>query len=178
MFNLDQAIEQWCESLDKRLTTDNNRIDELKDHLYCIVEHYQAQGLNEEQAFNKAQESFGDQAALSQEYAKNKSWKEALCAILNQRIDNEEVGEVTMENMRKKLTKAMISNSIIWAAAMIGSAIIVDDKSTQQSLSMMLIVLWFCSYTVIQRLQAAAGDKTSACDEWRMLKSKLRSIGS
>ena len=163
----------------KRLSTDNNRMDELKDHLYCIVEHYQTQGLSEQQAFNKAQDSFGDQETLSQEYAKNKNWKEALCSILNQKISNEDIGEVTMETMKKKLSTAMIGNSIIWAAALIGSAIIIDDKSAQQNVTMMLIVLWFCSYSMIQRLQVAAGDtQATACSEWKMLKSKLRSIGS
>ena len=179
MFNLDQAIQEWCIAIDKRLSTDNNRMDELKDHLYCIIEHYQTQGLSEQQAFNKAQDSFGDQETLSQEYAKNKNWKEALCSILNQKIGHEDIGEVSMENMKKKLSAAMISNSIIWAAAMIGSAIIIDDKDAQQNISMMLIVLWFCSYMMIQRLQTAAGDNlATACSEWKMLKSKLRSIGT
>ncbi len=70
MFHLDQAIEQWCDSLEICNEDRESHIDELKDHLYREIKKQQVLGLTEEEAFTVATGKLGDPKTLQAEYQK------------------------------------------------------------------------------------------------------------
>ena len=37
MFDLDNAVENWCNKVVSHNIWDADKVDELKDHLYCII---------------------------------------------------------------------------------------------------------------------------------------------
>ena len=79
MFELDQAVDAWCRSIHTSAYNRNERLEELKDHLYCVVERFRTEGLSEQQAFSKATEHMGDVGMLAIEHAKNKSLRFKFC---------------------------------------------------------------------------------------------------
>lgn len=170
MFELDKAIDGWCRSVVKHRCTGAARLDELKDHLHSAVEYYQQQGLAAEQAFHKATQQLGDANELWREYAKNRDWKALFCA--------EEMPEAEMDPaVHKKLAKQMVVHSIAWAAAFIGSALLISDTRQYQLVFGLLFVLWFVSSG---GLQSASGisSRAQACAEWRWFKSLGRRLVS
>ncbi|MGK0503190.1 MAG: hypothetical protein ACJARF_001961, partial [Alteromonadaceae bacterium] len=59
MFDLDNAVENWCNKVVSHNIWDADKIDELKDHLYCIIEQDVNSGTNEQLAFEKATSELG-----------------------------------------------------------------------------------------------------------------------
>ena len=74
IFNLNQAIQQWCELVLSNDSIKSKNIDELIDHLYCEVEQFIKNGKSEEQAFKAAIEKMGEIDMLAGEYEKNRSF--------------------------------------------------------------------------------------------------------
>lgn len=123
MFNLNQAIQQWCELVLSNDSIKSKNIDELSDHLHCEVEQFIKSGKSEEQAFKAAIEKMGEIDMLAGEYEKNRSFLQKLCAF-----EYGTVGQYSSESSDQSKTKSkVLAQSIMWAAAMIASALIISN---------------------------------------------------
>lgn len=158
-FDLTKAVQQWCELVLSNDSIKSKNIDELKDHLYCQIEHFQQQGEDDKQAFQRAIEQMGEIDMLSDEYGKNRSFLQKLCAF-----EYGTVADHAKETMSIKL--AIIQQSILWAAAIIGTSLMIEDK--QQAMSLIFIVLIPLSVANIISLKTSSFAKES-----RFIKSKI-----
>jgi hypothetical protein len=80
MPQLDRRIEEWAQDLIAIGSLGEAGIDELTDHLYCLVISSLEAGLSEEDAFAAAVQKIGSQADLLGEFAKNRDLLSNLCA--------------------------------------------------------------------------------------------------
>lgn len=131
MFNLNQAIQQWCELVLSNDSIKSKNIDELIDHLHCEVEQFIKNGKSEEQAFKAAIEKMGEIDMLAGEYEKNRSFLQKLCAF--------EYGTVGQNTNQNKTKSNILSQSILWASAMIASALIITNE--KEAFSVIFLVL-------------------------------------
>jgi hypothetical protein len=158
-FDLDKAVQQWCELVLSNDCIKSQNIDELKDHLFCQVEHFQQSGKDEKQSFKLAIEKMGEIDMLSGEYEKNRNFLQKLCAF--------EYGSVADHaNETMSIKTAIVQQSILWAAAIIGTSLIIDDK--QQAMTVVFIVLIPLSVANIISLKSGSFAK-----ECRFIKSKI-----
>jgi hypothetical protein len=70
MFDLNQQIAQWRQSLGQSESLVRSDLDELESHLRDQIEHLSASGLSAEEAFLVAQHRIGDAKNLPGEFAK------------------------------------------------------------------------------------------------------------
>tara|TARA_B100000767_G_C19355614_1_gene365648 strand:- start:29 stop:553 length:525 start_codon:yes stop_codon:yes gene_type:complete len=120
-FDLDNAIKQWCSWVLSLDSIHNKNIEELSDHLYCLIEGFIKQGETEQSAFALAVDKMGDVDSLAAEYQKNRTWLNKLCAF--------EYGTVGEHAAKKPANKKLVINqSILWAAAMLASSLVIADK--------------------------------------------------
>lgn len=151
-FDLDKAVQQWCELVLSNDNIKSKNIDELKDHLLCQIEHFQRNGQNNKQAFKLAIKNMGEVDMLSDGYTKNRSFLQKLCAF--------EYGTVADHaKTTMSIKSAVIQQSILWAAAMIGCSLIIEDK--QQAMSVVFTVLLPLSVANIISLKTSAFAKES-----------------
>ena len=143
MFNLNQAIQQWCELELSNDSIKSKNIDELIDHLYCEVEQFIKNGKSEEQAFKAAIEKMGEIDMLAGEYEKNRSFLQKLCAF--------EYGTVGQNTNPNKTKSSILSQSILWASAMIASALIITHE--KEAFSVIFLVLLLLSLANIIALR-------------------------
>ena len=73
MFDLNQEIRNWCQSVAKNSSERADRVAELEDHLFSAIEQLTSTGLSEREAFAVATKRLGNTDELNREYAKNKS---------------------------------------------------------------------------------------------------------
>lgn len=160
-FDLDAAVQQWCELVLSNDSIKNKNIDELKDHLYCVIEQFTAQGESDKQAFKQAIANMGEVDLLAGEYDKNRTFLNKLCAF--------EYGTIADKASQPNNVKSLIiQQSILWAAAMIAISLILNDK--QQAMSVIFTVLVPLSLVNIISLK-----KNTAAKEYRCIKNKLSS---
>jgi hypothetical protein len=153
MFNLEKAVETWCNHVITNKLWDGDKIDELKDHLYCVIEQEIARGSSEQQAFDKATTDMGYQDSLGNDPASKAKVLQGICRLLNK-----------IEQYPGQDAPVVIAHSLIWAAMILAIAIVIDDKQTNQSILFILLSGWFASFTALN------GTKRSAKDEWLCLK--------
>ncbi|CCQ09213.1 hypothetical protein PALB_500 [Pseudoalteromonas luteoviolacea B = ATCC 29581] len=153
MFDLEKAVDTWCNHVITKKLWDGDKIDELKDHLYCVIEQEVAYGSSEQQAFDKATTDMGYQDSLVNDPASKAKVLQSICRLLNK-----------IEPHPSQDAPVLIAHSLIWAAMMIAMALVVDDKQTNQSILFILLLGWFASFAALNRT------KRSAKDEWRCLK--------
>lgn len=159
-FDLDAAVQQWCELVLSNDSIKNKNIDELKDHLYCVIESLTNQGETNHQAFKQAIAKMGEVELLSDEYGKNRTFLNKLCAF--------EYGTVADKaNQPSNVKLLIIQQSILWATAMIATSILLADK--QQAMSVVFTVLLPLSVVNIISLKT-----NSAGKEFRCIKNKLK----
>jgi hypothetical protein len=158
-FDLDKAVQQWCELVLSNDSIKSKNIDELKDHLYCQVEHFIKTGKDEKESFKLAIEKMGEVDMLSGEYEKNRTFLQKLCAF--------EYGTVA-DHAKETITikSAIFQQSILWAAAIIGTSLIIEDK--HQAMSVVFIILLPLSVANIISLKSGTFSKES-----RFIKSKI-----
>ena len=137
IFNLEQAVDQWCSEVIKSAGTPGKK-DELKDHLYSDIERLQDEGLTQEAAFKSAIERLGEANSLAGEYAKNHNLLNKICVFENT-ILNANNNSATGENSMHVSSKIIITQSILWAAAILACAIILAD--TEQANQVLFLVL-------------------------------------
>lgn len=178
MFKLEQAVDQWCAEIcgiQSNSDSEQSNLDELKDHLYCMVEHFQGQGMDDEEAFNAARDALGETQSLKAEFARTHSWNTVLCA----KLENHQNQVMSAEAMQNSLTKAIVANAIIWAAAIIGTALLLRGSDSNESVVLMLVILATISFTQIQTFGKKIGiNINTASQEWRWLRAKLKKLSS
>ena len=70
MFDLDKAIADWSANLQKSAFLQDKEIEELHDHLCCLIDSAKRQDLNDQQAFDFAAQKIGLAQQLNREYLK------------------------------------------------------------------------------------------------------------
>ncbi|QOL25330.1 hypothetical protein LP316_13665 [Thalassotalea sp. LPB0316] len=155
MFDLDTEVNLWFDTLTEINAINSESLDELKDHLYSEIEAQIAQGKSQQQAFYIATSKLGDQEQIKAEFAKNRERLFKLC----QAQQDESFDALLLEQedkQQKSLSKMMIGNALIWASAMIGSALLIKGHDNSQSVLMLLIALWFASTYLFGDMKKAA----------------------
>ena len=149
MFELDQAVDAWCRSIHTSAYNRNERLEELKDHLYCVVERFRTEGLSEQQAFSKATEHMGDVGMLAIEQAKNKSLRFKFC-------QTEENLEKWRDSTSPKSAAAMnIFISVACAIGILFSTWILEHSSYAeyaQTVMYLLIAVWFVPFSYLSAI--------------------------
>ncbi len=80
MFDLEREIEQWCRTIIDCGCAREADLNELKDHLYCLVEEHRKQGHTEQDAFVEAIKQMGDTRLITDEYARNRTLLQKIAA--------------------------------------------------------------------------------------------------
>jgi len=70
MFDLNREVDIWSRDFAGAKCGRNDRIEELKDHLFCEIEKNIREGLNAESAFLAATRRFGISDELKAEFQK------------------------------------------------------------------------------------------------------------
>lgn len=145
MFNIDLAVHQWCVRVLESHSIKSNKIDELKDHLYCTIESAQKEGMSDQEAFQQAINSMGKSEDLQQMYKDNLTFLDKLCAF-----EYGKVGEFSTDADGEKLMniykKIVLSQSILWAAAILAFAIVTRGMEEKpESMILILVSLSVCS---------------------------------
>ncbi|HET9273191.1 MAG TPA: permease prefix domain 1-containing protein [Methyloceanibacter sp.] len=138
MFDLDKEIANWSAAVHAGRCRSEASVAELRDHLYCEIERARAEGLTEEQAFSAAVAKLGSAPELAAENAKNRSLLAAVCAA---------------ERPRGPQGKFLMAHGIVWAAVMIGSALlsIAGPMGYVFLLTLVLVPSWFASEQILRR---------------------------
>ncbi|MCG8466344.1 MAG: hypothetical protein MI750_16070 [Xanthomonadales bacterium] len=77
--------------------------------------------------------------------------------------------------MNKVSKKTIVSNALLWAAAMIGSALLLKDTGGNEGLMMMLLLLGTCSYLQLQSAHSSKeGENNNACQEIKWLRAQAK----
>ncbi len=164
MFNLEHAIDDWCRSVVHTGCAPNATLDELKDHLHCLVEERQAQGMDAQTAFIEAIKQMGDHQMISDEYAKNQTLLQKMLAY-----EYKLTRKVEKRFSKTQLAAFIILWSLFCAGLMMATSRWFPDIPVNTDL--WIIVLWSIPYFVA----AAAYDK--GCDLQR-LKNLFRQSGT
>ena len=155
MFDLTKAIDEWCEKVIAYSIWDADKVDELKDHLHCIIEEDIQSGTSPENAFKNATNAMGYPASKIEDSSGRVRIVQTVCRLLNK-----------IEGSPSD-SPLIIMHSIIWAAIMIALSILTNDSENNQSVLFILIAGWFASFVSL------GGTKRSAKQEWRCLKRRL-----
>lgn len=154
MFDLDRAVATWTESVFADRCVSDARVAELKDHLYCEIERLRAEGHSAEQAFQSAVATLGETTALAAEAAKDRSVLATACVAL---------ARAERRDLRRAFRAPLMAHAILWAAVMLGIALMLSKSATPDSLSFLTISLlvpcWWASEQILRRAleQGAAG---------------------
>lgn len=140
MFNLEDAINRWCEQVGATRGRNPDLLDELKDHLNCEIEALLDTGLDEEQAFNQAIQKMGDTNELLKEYSENRRLYSVLCAAQQPRLSDYAQNRDRVMNYRKN-AKRIIGQSLLWATAILVSALLLGDAENYATYMLLLVVL-------------------------------------
>jgi len=159
MFNLSKAVDDWCNNVVAYDIWDADKIDELKDHLYCIIEAEVKAGCSEQQAFENATQSMGYARNESSEVQERARIVQGVCRVLK-KIEGRSSGESPL----------IIGHAVIWASVMLATAMVINNKETGQSVMMILILGWFAS------LMTLDGTRRSAKREWACIKRRLNRL--
>lgn len=79
MFDLDREVDLWSRDFAGNTCGREDRVEELKDHLYCEIESNVEEGLSEESAFLAATRRFGISEDLKAEFRKGRGITSILC---------------------------------------------------------------------------------------------------
>ncbi len=79
MFDLNEAVDRWSKDFAGSACGRTDRVDELRDHLFCEIEENVKQGLSEESAFLAATRRFGISEEMKNEFRKGRNISSILC---------------------------------------------------------------------------------------------------
>lgn len=136
MFNLDLAVHEWCSQVLRSYSIKNRKIDELKDHLYCLIDAKIEDGIEEQSAFNEAIAEIGNQDELKAQYDKDLTLLNKLCTLEYGSIAST---SITGETIMKKYKYIQISQAILWAAAILACALVL--RGTEQAYTVTMLIL-------------------------------------
>lgn len=166
MFQLEQAMDEWCESVLVTRCGNQAKIDEIKDHLYCVIERLTEEGLTEEQAFNAATRQLGEADDLMAEYAKNKALLSKLCDA-ETRLES----KLRIKNMDpKKAATYQVVVSLAFAAAILISSYLLRGTEHATTVMFILIALWWIPFSII----VSSSGKHSVKSEIECLRNYFR----
>ncbi len=80
MFDLEREIEHWCRTIIDCGCARETDLNELKDHLHCLVEEHRKRGHTEQDAFVEAIKQMGDTRLITDEYARNRTLLQTIAA--------------------------------------------------------------------------------------------------
>ncbi len=166
MFQLEQAMDNWCDRILVNRCNNQVKADEIKDHLYCVIERLTDEGLDEQQAFNAATRQLGEADDLMAEYAKNK-------ALLNKVCEAEQtfLSKLRIKNMNpKKAGMYQTVVALIFAAAILVSSYLLKDTGHGPTIMLILVGLWCIPFSIIN----ASSGKHSARSEFECLRNYFR----
>lgn len=168
MFQLDQAMNEWCDTVLVDRCGKQSNVDEIKDHLYCVIEQLIEEGLSEEQAFNAATRQLGEADDLMAEYEKNKALLDKLCAI-----ESKVESKLRIKNMDpKKAGMYQIITSLVFAAAILLTSYLLRGTEHGPTVMFILIALWWIPFSII----VASSKGHSAKSEIECLRNYFRKI--
>lgn len=79
MFDLDKEVDIWSREFAGNACGRSDRVEELKDHLFCEIEKNIEEGLNPESAFLASTRRFGISEDLKKAFRKGRSIGSLLC---------------------------------------------------------------------------------------------------
>lgn len=145
MFNLETAVEEWCQGIGNPRGGPAELKEELKDHLYCEIEALLEEDLSDQQAFSLATKKLGQPDELLDEYSKNRSVFSKICNSTETKLS--EYSQQRSHVMSyKQNSKRIIGQSIMWAAAMLSSALLFGES--EDYFLYMLLLLMLGSFSV------------------------------
>lgn len=135
MFDLEREVDRWT---DKAFAGSCRgkaaSLAELRDHLHSDVERLMGEGRSSEDAFRMATARLGETA-----------------------------GGLAAPEGNSKLRQARLANAMIWAALILGTALVLAKRSDQDVLNFLLIgvllPLWFAADQLLARLLRAPGER-------------------
>lgn len=122
MFDLKNAVNEWSQEFAGSSCGRSDRVEELKDHLFCEIEANINEGLNEESAFLAATRRFGISEELKKEFRKGRSIASLLC---DAEAEMEELGRNP-----KRLAVATGIYLVLFAALTFGLAFFLRGSDT------------------------------------------------
>ena len=156
MSDLSDKIREWCRSALPDGCGDD-QIAELEDHLHCEIERLQGEGLEENAAFDKATKRLGEAKTIMNEYSKNQSFAARLCA-LDRRLSRAE--NIHNPAIRKLAGRLIVGQSILWAAAMLATALLTrGSENAGYLVTVVFVPLWFVSYMLINTTLKSIDDR-------------------
>jgi len=75
MFELEEAVKKWRQSLRKNEALEDGYREELESHLRDKIDHLKEQGFSDEKAFTEAVKKIGDRDRIGEEYYKSDTRK-------------------------------------------------------------------------------------------------------
>jgi hypothetical protein len=137
MFNLDLAVHQWCAEVLSSYSINNRKIDELKDHLYCLIEKHANNGLSEKEAFDNAIQEIGDQENLKSQFDQNLTWLNKLCTLEYGSVADSAGQGATIMKLHKT---TQLTQAILWAAAILASSMVLRGSEQAYTVTMLIIL--------------------------------------
>ena len=136
MFKLDKEIDLWCKDIIYYNCAGKESLDELKDHLWCLVEAEQGKGADDRTAFSRAIKQMGDSDLISSEYAKNTSMIRKIVAF-----DRKLPRLIDRHFSAKQIVVFNLLFSIFIAAMiLLGSTLFPEHR---EAITTWMIALWF-----------------------------------
>jgi hypothetical protein len=135
VFDLEREVDAWSKkAYGGPCGGKAATLDELKDHIHCEVERLEAEGRTPEEAFRIATTKLGESAPRTNR----------ICG-------------------GRALDRVRIGNSILWAAVMIATAIVLAGSGAQKNsktflLLVILVPAWCMSDQLLSRRLRTSGD--------------------
>ena len=127
MFDLNAAIQSWCESVHEKGPERDAHIDELVDHMHCVVRAIIHQGQSPEDAFHLAVQQLGSPKELALENSKNQR------------------GPLSPKGRGWLL----IGVSLFFAVAIVVTGWIMGDHPQSDTATNLWIAVWFIPFTIL-----------------------------
>jgi hypothetical protein len=162
MFNLEQAIDEWAGALRADGRISERRIEELCDHLRCVIAEVENTGAASEAAFVEALERMGERDKLINEFAKNRTPWMKLCSFehrFTQRI-------AALD--KRTSTLLTLGSSIFWAALMLLVAWVNRGEESTAVVQLVIVGVWYVFFIAFM-----PNGKRSAAAEWACLRRKI-----
>jgi len=160
MFDLQREVSAWCRSILPEGCDNREQLAELEDHLMCEIERLEKTGLPQQEAFEQATRRMGEARMIMTEYSKNQSFVARLCALDRKLSGAEQLAD---PKLRRTARRLLVGNSLLWAAAMLATALLSSEPDDVGRLVPLVFVpLWFASFALINStMSALAGSAQS-----------------
>ena len=146
MFDLEREIEQWCRTIIDCGCARETDLNELKDHLHCLVEEHRKQGHSEQDAFVEAIKQMGDTRLITDEYARNRTLLQKIAAY-----DRKLQRSITHRFSGKQLIWFSLGYSVLWSLAMLLLAALGGAEYREQGVTWMTwtMMIWFIPIIIV-----------------------------